>query len=185
MNSLWVISAIFARHPYIRHHWKLHWPEDDLTLTRNQNQICIRFLCVGGWTKASIFCYISVNAWVYVAYHVDIRSTWHIIGLRTEYHHLWHSLAYCNKGLQENYSKCDRLHFAEPFSGGVDLSGFGVDPVFQLSLAWEVSQQRHQLFIVSRLDLPHLLLFIHLESEAEMNYLFSSWIKLSICKPLA
>lgn len=45
--------------------------------------------------------------------------------------------------------KCHILHFAESFSGGVDLSGFGVDPVFQLSLAWEVSQQRHQLFIMS------------------------------------
>lgn len=26
--------------------------------------------------------------------------------------------------------KCGRLHFVEPFSGGVDLFGFGVDPVF-------------------------------------------------------
>lgn len=69
--------------------------------------------------------------------------------------------------------QCHILHFAEPFSGGVDLSGFGVDPVFQLSLAWEVSQQRHQLFIMSGLDLPHLLLFIHLESEVEMNFFFS------------
>lgn len=95
------------------------------------------------------------------------------------------SLAYWNKRLRKNKSKCDRLHFAEPFSGGVDLSGFGVDPVCQLALAWEVSQQRHQLFIVSRLDLPHLLLFLHLESKAEMNYLFSSWIKLSLCNPLS
>lgn len=112
-----------------------------------------------------------------------IRTAWNIIGPHTEYN-LWHSLAYCNKRLRKNKSKCDRLHFAEPFSGGVDLSGFGVDPVCQLALAWEVSQQRHQLFIVSRLDLPHLLLFLHLESKAEMNYLFSSWTKLSLCKPL-
>ena len=57
------------------------------------------------------------------------------------------------------------LESGQLVAGSVDLLGFGVDPVLQLQLGGEVTQQGHQILIVAGLDPTHLLLLLCLHTH--------------------
>ena len=61
------------------------------------------------------------------------------------------------------------LESGQLFPGGVDLLRLGVDPVLQLQLGGEVTQQRHQILSVAGLDPTHLLLLLRLPTQTHTH----------------